>query len=137
MDRGVNPDLGLAILRVVVGVIFVAHGAPAVFGGMEGTAAFLGSLGVPVPIVAAWTIKLLEFVGGMSLIVGFLVTPVALLLATHMMVGIVLVHAARGFYVVGPDANSGIEFNLLLIAALLMLVFGGPGLAAMDSRRLS
>jgi len=52
-------------------------------------------------------------------------------------VGIVLVHAARGFYVVGPDANAGIEFNLLLMAALLMLVFGGPGLAAMDSRRLS
>jgi len=137
MERGVNPDLGLAILRVVVGVIFVAHGAPAVFGSMEGTAAFLDSLGVPLPIVAAWAIKLLEFVGGISLIVGFLVTPVALLLATHMMVGIVLVHAARGFYVVGPDANSGIEFNLLLMAALLMLVFGGPGLAAMDSRRLS
>ena len=137
MDRGVNPDLGLAILRVVVGVIFVAHGAPAVFGSMEGTAAVMDSLGVPLPIVAAWAVKLLEFVGGISLIVGFLVTPVALLLATHMMVGIVLVHAARGFYVVGPDANSGIEFNLLLMAALLMLVFGGPGLAAMDSRRLS
>jgi len=137
MDRGVNPDLGLAILRVVVGVIFVAHGAPAVFGGMEGTAAFLDSLGVPLPIAAAWAVKLLEFVGGISLIVGFLVTPVALLLTTHMMVGIVLVHAARGFYVVGPEANSGIEFNLLLMAALLMLVFGGPGLAAMDSRRLS
>ena len=62
-------------------------------------------------------------------------TPIALLLATHMMAGIVLVHAANGFYVLGPKANFGIEFNLLLVASLLMLVFGGPGLAAMDSRK--
>ncbi len=135
MDRGVNPNLGLTILRVVLGVIFIAHGAPAVFGGMDGTAAFLGSLGIPLPIVAAWAIKLLEFLGGICLIAGLLVTPVTLLLAAQMMAGIVFVHAANGFYVVGPDANSGIEFNLLLIAALLMLVFGGPGLAAMDSRK--
>jgi putative oxidoreductase len=135
MDRGVNPDLGLAILRVVVGVIFIAHGAPAVFGGMEGTSALMESLGVPLPAVAAWAIKLLEFLGGISLVAGFLVTPVALLLGAHMMAGIVLIHAARGFYVVGPNANSGIEFNLLLTAALLVLVFGGPGLAAMDSRQ--
>jgi uncharacterized membrane protein YphA (DoxX/SURF4 family) len=52
-----------------------------------------------------------------------------------MMVGIVLVHAARGFYVLGPNANGGIEFNLVLTASLFMLVFGGPGLAAMDSRK--
>lgn len=134
MDRGVNPELGLAILRVVVGVIFIAHGAPSLFGGMEGTAAFMDSLGIPLPVVAAWTISLLEFLGGISLIVGFLVTPVALLLATHMMAGIILVHAARGFYVLGPNASGGIEYSLLLTASLLMLVFGGPGLAAMDAR---
>jgi len=135
MDRGVNPDLGLAILRVVLGVVFIAHGAPSIFGGMEGTTAFMDSLGIPLPMVAAWAISLLEFLGGIALIAGFLVTPVALLLATHMMVGIVLVHAARGFYVLGPNANGGIEFNLVLTAALLMLVFGGPGVAAMDSRK--
>ena len=128
MDRGVNPDLGLAILRVVVGVIFIAHGAPKIFGGMEGTAGFFGSLGIPLPIVAAWMISLLEFLGGIALIAGFLVTPIALLLTTHMLIGILLVHAANGFYVVGPEAQGGVEFNLLLGASLLMLVFGGPGL---------
>ncbi len=135
MDRGVNPDLGLAILRVVVGVIFIAHGAPKIFGGMEGTAGFFGSLGIPLPIVAAWMISLLEFLGGIALIAGFLVTPVALLLTTHMLIGILLVHAANGFYVVGPEAQGGVEFNLLLGASLLMLVFGGPGLAALDARK--
>jgi len=134
MDRGVNPDLGLAILRVVVGVIFIAHGAPKIFGGMEGSAGFFGSLGIPLPIVAAWMISLLEFLGGIALIAGFLVTPIALLLTTHMLIGILLVHAANGFYVVGPEAQGGVEFNLLLGASLLMLVFGGPGLAALDAR---
>ncbi len=135
MDRGVNPDLGLAILRVVVGVIFIAHGAPKIFGGMGGTADFFSSLGIPLPIVVAWAVGLLEFFGGISLIAGFLVTPVALLLTMQMLIGILLVHAANGFYVVGPEAHGGIEFNLLLGASLLMLVFGGPGLAALDSRK--
>jgi putative oxidoreductase len=135
MERGVNPDLGLAILRVVVGVIFIAHGADKIFvSGVEGTAGFLGSLGIPLPLATAWMIALLEFLGGLALVVGLLVTPVALLLAIHMFVGIVLVHAQNGFFVIGPG-SGGIEFNLLLIASLLVLVFGGPGIAAIDSRR--
>ncbi len=134
MDRGVNPDLGLTILRVVLGVIFIAHGAPSIFGGMEGTIALLESQGIPIPTVTAWFISLLGFVGGMCLIAGFLVTPISLLLIVYMMLGIIFVHAARGFYVLGPNANGGIEYNLLLAASLLMLVFGGSGLAAMDSR---
>ena len=84
MQRGVNPDLGLAILRVVLAVIFIAHGAPRLFGGVEGLAGFLGSLGVPLPVAVAWLITVLEFFGGLSLLVGFLVTPVALLLAAHL-----------------------------------------------------
>lgn len=134
MQRGVNPDLGLTILRVVLGVIFIAHGAPRLVGGVEGLATFYGSVGIPLPLASAWLTTVLEFFGGLCLVAGFLVTPVALLLIAHMMISLVLVHAERGFYVVGPQANGGIEFNLILIASLLMLVFGGPGLAAVDSR---
>lgn len=135
MERGLNPDLGLTILRVVLGVVFIAHGAPSVFGGMDGTAAYLDFLGIPMPAVAAWAISLLELLGGLCLVAGFLVTPVSLLLIIHMMLGIILVQAARGFYVVGPNANGGIEYSLVLATSLLMLVLGGPGLAAMDSRK--
>lgn len=137
MKKGVNPQLGLAILRVVLGVIFIAHGAPKLFaGGMAGTVGFFASLGIPLPLIAAWLIALLEFVGGIALILGFFVTPVALLLIVHMLAGIVLVHAPNGFYVIG-GGQGGIEFNLVLAAAALMLVFGGPGLAAIDSRKAS
>lgn len=132
MKNGMNPELGLAILRIVLGVIFVAHGWPKI-GAIEGTALFLGGLGIPAPIVAAWVLAILELGGGLLLLVGFLVTPVALLLTAHMLAGIVLVHAANGFYVL-DQGTGGIEFNLLLAAAAMMLVFGGPGLAALDSR---
>lgn len=135
MDRGPNPSLGLAILRVVIGVIFIAHGAHKLFEtGVPPTADFLGSLGVPAAAAAAWLVTLLEFVGGLSLVLGFLVTPVSLLFCVHMLTGIVLVHAANGFFVIGPG-QGGVELNLLLIAGLLALVFAGPGLASLDARR--
>jgi len=134
MKNGMNPELGLTILRVVLGVIFIAHGLPKLTGGIEGTAEFLGAVGIPAPIVAAWFIALLETLGGLMLLVGFFVTPVSLLLVIEMMTGIVLVHAPNGFYVIGPG-EGGVEFNLLLVASLLVMMFCGAGLAAIDNRR--
>lgn len=133
MKRGLNPELGLAVLRIVLGVIFIAHGYPKIAGGVAGTGEFLGQLGVPLAGFFAWVVTLLEFFGGIALVIGFLVTPVSLLLSFHMLVGIVLVHAPEGFYVIGPG-QGGLEFNLLLIAALLSMVLVGPGMAALDTR---
>ena len=136
---GPNPGLGLAILRVVVGVTFVAHGAPKLFqGGVGGLAVTLGELGVPLQHAVAWLVALVEFFGGVALLVGLLVTPVALVLGVHMLTGIVLVHARAGWYVLGPQARhppGGVELNVLLVAALLALVLAGPGAAAVDRRR--
>lgn len=127
-----NPGLGLAVLRAVTGVIYVAHGAHKLFiGGVDQTAGFLGQLGVPLSTVTAWGLTLLEVFGGLALIAGLAVTPLALLLIVYMLAGIVLVHAGNGFYVIGPG-QGGVEFNLLLIAALAALVLAGPGAAAAD-----
>lgn len=134
MKRGFDPELGLAILRVVLGVIFIAHGAPKLFGGVGATAGFLGQLGIPLAGLFAWVITLLEFFGGISLVAGFLVTPLSALLGFHMLMGIILVHAGNGFYVVGPG-QGGVEFNLLIIAGLLVMILAGPGKAAVDARR--
>jgi uncharacterized membrane protein YphA (DoxX/SURF4 family) len=133
MKKPLNPRLGQMILRVVLGLIFVAHGGAKFLGGVGGTVVFFGSLGIPLPFVAAWVITLLEFVGGMFLIVGLFVVPTAILLAVHMLAGIIL-DQIPNFFVIGPDAAGGYEFNLLLIAGLLSLLLGGPGLAAVDSR---
>lgn len=121
------PAWSLTILRVVVGLIFVMHGYPKLFaGGMPGTIEMFGQLGIPLPVVAAWLVAILETVGGLALILGIFVTPVAILLGIHMLTGIFLVHLPNGFYVIGPG-QGGFEFNLLLIAALITLITLGPG----------
>ncbi|MDX1660205.1 MAG: DoxX family protein [Gemmatimonadota bacterium] len=131
-----RPGIGIAALRVVAGLIFIMHGYPKLFGGIEGAAGFFGSLGIPLPTVAAWFIALLETVGGLALILGVFVTPFAALLALHMLAGILLVHIENGFYVVGPG-QGGVEFNLLLIASMLVLIFAGPGAFSIDEKRAS
>lgn len=117
---------GLAILRLAVGTIFLTHGIPKLLGGAGSTAGFFAQLGVPLPTVAAWGITLLEVGGGLLLILGALVVPVALLFTVHMLTGIALVHAANGWFVVGPG-QGGSEFNVLLAAASIALMLGGPG----------
>ncbi|MDX1624352.1 MAG: DoxX family protein [Gemmatimonadota bacterium] len=124
----------LTVLRAVAGIIFVMHGYPKLFGGIGNTAGFFEGLGIPLPTIAAWGIAILETAGGLALILGFLVTPVAILLAIHMLAGILLVHLPNGFYVVGPG-QGGVEFNLLLIASLLTLIALGPGAASIDESR--
>lgn len=134
MNRGVNPELGLAILRVTLGVIFITHGLPKLMGGVGGFQGMLADMGVPLAGLAAWVVTLLEVGGGLALIAGFLVTPFALLLSIHMLMGIFLVHLSNGWFVVG-GGQGGAEFNVLLIAGLLTLVLAGPGAAALDTRR--
>lgn len=127
--RGVDP--GLLVLRVVVGFIYVTHGWPKLLDGAVGTADFFVQLGVPVPSVSAWIVTLLEFFGGLALIVGLFVAIVSALLIVHMTLGVFLVHLPMGWYVVGPG-QGGAEFNVLLIAALLALILAGPGRPAVD-----
>lgn len=134
MNRGPNPELGLAMLRVTLGVIFLTHGLPKIMGGVGGLQGMLGEMGVPLAGIMAWVVTLLEVGGGLALIAGFLVTAFSLLLGFHMLMGIFLVHLSNGWYVVGPG-SGGAEFNVLLIAGLLTLVLAGPGAAALDTRQ--
>lgn len=126
MKHGLAPKTGKLILRTTLGVIFISHGLPKLLGGVAGMGDFLAGLGVPLAGAVAWSVTLLEVAGGVLLLVGLLVPPVAVLLASHMLMGILLVHGANGWYVVGPG-HGGAEFNVLLIAGLLALVFVGSG----------
>lgn len=124
-------DLGLLILRVTVGLIFLTHGWPKLMNGASGTAQFFGQLGIPAPGVTAWLITVLEVAGGIALILGAFVSIVAVLFVAHMAAGIFLVHLSNGWYVIGPG-QGGAEFNVLLIATLLAFLLAGSGRPALD-----
>ncbi len=119
----------------MVGFIYVMHGYPKLFGGLEGTTGFVSGLGFPVAEAFAVSLALLETLGGALLLVGLLTTPLAVLFIIEMALGIALVHAPKGFYVIGPG-QGGMEFSILLIASLLALILGGPGCWSL-ARRIS
>src|SRR3954465_4333872 len=90
---------GIALLRIVVGIVFVMHGQQKLFEmGVGGGSGFFVSLGVPAPQVAAVVVSLLETVGGVALILGVLTQLFGLLLPGYMLVALLLVHRPNGFF---------------------------------------
>jgi putative oxidoreductase len=131
-----RPGVGLALLRVVLGTIFVYHGAGKLFGDLAQTAGFFGSLGIPAPTLSAWLVALVEFGGGLALLLGVFARPAAVLLIPVMVVAVLTVHGAHGFEntnIVGMGEAGpvfgmpGWEYNLTLIGGLLAVLFGGAG----------
>jgi putative oxidoreductase len=118
---------GITVLRVVVGVVFLMHGGQKFFMGFHNVAGFLASLRIPLPQAAAIALTLLEFFGGMALVLGLFTRTVALLLAFDMAVAVLLVHLKKGFF-----SPAGFEFPLTLLAATLCLAFSGSGVASVD-----
>jgi putative oxidoreductase len=125
------PGWGVLPLRLVIGLVFVMHGAQKLFGfGLAGTAGFLGSLGIPLPTVAAAVLIAVELLGGLALILGAGTRYVAAALAVEMLVALLTVHLRAGFFV--PD---GMEFVLTLLAGCLTLVALGAGPWSVDAAR--
>jgi len=134
---------GPAVLRLAIGAVFVAHGAQKLFGvwgggGLSGTAAFFGQLGLTPAYPLAILVGLVEFAGGLMLIAGALTLFVALALALNMVVALWKVHLANGFFLnwnIVAGQGHGYEFTLALIGALVSLMLTGPGAFSVDGRR--
>ena len=121
-------DWGITILRVVVGIVFLVHGCQKVFVyGFAGVQGAFGHMGIPMPAIAGPFIALLELVGGIALVVGILTRWFAILFAIEMLVAILKIHLAGGFFM-----PNGYEFALTLLAASVALAMSGPGAASAD-----
>lgn len=127
-------DLGILLLRLVIGGLFIGHGGKKLFGwfdgpGPESTTGFFGSLGYRRPRTMAWVGAGAELGGGALLVLGFL-TP----LATAALIGVmvnaaIVVHAENGLW----NADGGFELPLVLGTSAGALAFTGAGAWSLDN----
>lgn len=127
-------DLALAIVRVVAGGIFAAHGAQKAFGwwrgpGYVGWTQAMGRMGLRPAWFWAAVSTLAELLGGLLLVVGLLTEIAASFLVAQSLVMIVRRHLEKGFW----NRDGGIEFPLSLLGAVLALTAGGAGAISLDA----
>ena len=129
-DLNITAAWGIALLRVVTGIIFLMHGQQKLFEfGIGGVSGMMTGLGVPAPGFMAIVVTLVELVGGIALIFGAFTRIAALLVAIDVLVAFFLVHLPNGFFA----TNGGVELVLMLATVGVTLILTGPGAMALDS----
>ncbi len=140
--------LGLVALRLILAVVFIAHGTHKLFGlwagpaigvgGPEVTAQMFGAMGLEPNFPIAVFVGALEMLGGVLLAVGWFTRVIAPALIVVSAVMIWKAHWAWGFFInwIGtPDRGQGMEMHVLLIGALLCLSLTGAGEWSVDGSR--
>lgn len=130
----VSVSAGLLVIRVVLGLLFAAHGAQKLFGwfdgpGLKGTAGWLQSMGMRPAMLMALAAAVGEFAGGLLFALGLFTWFAAILIIVPMIVAIVKVHGANGLWA----TKNGFEYNLLIIAIALSVAIAGAGDYSIDA----
>ena len=127
-----------AILRLVLGIVFLAHGAQKTLGwfggfGFSGTMAFFTGT-MHIPAAFAFLAIAAEFFGGLGLILGFLTRVAAFGIAVTMVVAIATVSGSAGFFMnwFGTQRGEGYEYHLLVLAMTTFLMIRGAGAFSVD-----
>ena len=133
-----DSDVATTILRLVLGVIFFAHGAQKMLGwfggyGFTGTMGFFtGVMHIPAPF--AFLAIAAEFFGGLGLIFGLLTRVAAFGIFANMVVAIAMVHHQFGLFMnwEGTQKGEGYEYHLLVLAMTAFLMIRGAGAGSFD-----
>lgn len=126
---------GISLLRVVTGLTFMAHGSQKLFGwfggyGLAGVGQWMESIGITPGYLMAALAGSAEFFGGLALVVGLLVRPAAVSLLVAMLVAIISVHWANGFFI----TESGFEYAMILGLISAVILIEGAGKLSLDRR---
>ncbi len=131
-------DIATAIVRLVLGVVFFAHGAQKLLGwfggyGFTGTMGFLTGV-MHIPVIFAFLAIVAEFFGGLGLIFGFMTRVAAVGVLSNMIVAIAMVHSQFGFFMnwTGAQKGEGYEYHLLALAVTVLLIIRGAGAVSLD-----
>jgi putative oxidoreductase len=127
-------NIGLLIIRVVIGVIFMGHGAQKLFGwfggyGIKGTGGWFESIGIKPGAAMALLAGLTELIGGILFTLGLLTPLAGIMIAGTMVMAIAKVHAPNGLW----STENGYEYNLTVIAVVIGVALIGPGQYALDA----
>jgi len=115
-------------LRIVVGLVFLMHGGQKLFVfGVAGTADIMGKLGLPLPVLCAAIVIVVELLGGLGILLGAFARLAGALLAFEMVVAIIVARLHGGFF-----APYGYEFELTLLGASLTFALIGPGQMSLE-----
>ncbi|AYA76228.1 DoxX family protein [Bacillus sp. Y1] len=118
-------EIGALLLRVVLGITFFVHGLAKLQGGIENTAGWFSSMGLPG--ILAYVVTGIELIGGVALIVGLGTKIVSALLALIMLGAIVKVKIGAGFM-------GGYELDVVLLAIAIFLSITGSSMYSLDSK---
>ena len=121
MSAGAIPRTTLLALRMLVSMLIGIHGwYRLLHGGSPPFGDWLASQGIPLPHAIAWSITIGEIIGSACLAIGVCVRPFALLFIAVYTMGVILIHLAEGWFVVGAGRN-GMEYSVLLIGSLALI----------------
>lgn len=133
-----SDDYGMTMARLVLGVVFFAHGAQKVLGWWGGYGfsasmdSFTHGMGIPAPF--AFLAIMAEFLGGLGLIVGALARVAAFGVFVNMAVAVLMVHRANGLFMnwAGNQKGEGFEYHLLAMALAVAVMINGAGALSVD-----
>lgn len=121
-------DLGLLLIRLVIGLLFIGHGAQKLFGwfggyGPKGTGGWMESVGIKPGVAMAVVSGLMELVGGLLFGAGLFTVVGAVLIALTMVGAIAKVHGKNGIW----STANGYEYPLVVLVVVIGVALVGAG----------